>query len=375
MMVGPTGAGKTTALNLISAQHWRYPNAQQFTFDFKYGAYVTAEASGCAHYDLAGESGTPSFCPLGHLETANERTWAKEYMEMLIELQWSDRKVTPDERKKIGKAIDLLAEPGAGRTIDDFVSTVQDKDIREALAYYCDNGPAADLLNASSDSLRDHRWSVFEMQHLMERGEKTVVPVLAYLFRCIERRLDGKRPTLVVLDEAWLSLSTPYFLARFGAWLRLLRSFNAAVVFATQNLTEIMDSPIASLILSSTPTKILLPNPEINLPAIRPLYVSMGLNEKQMDNLAKAAKKRDYYVMSEQGRRMITLGLGRVALAFVGASGKEAVDAVRKLKGTYGSNWPEHWMRKHAVPEDWIDYWKTLGENQHNVLEESYEVA
>ncbi|MGT2457744.1 VirB4 family type IV secretion/conjugal transfer ATPase [Cupriavidus basilensis] len=372
MMVGPTGAGKTTALNLIAAQHMRYAGAQQFTFDFKYGAYVTAKASGCAHYDIAGENGTPAFCPLGRLETPNDRVWAKEYIELLLELQWGkNRLVTPEERIKIGDAINKMAQPGTSRTIDDFVSTVQNHDIRSALAYYCDNGPAADLLNAQEDSLRDHRWSVFEMQHLMERGDKSVVPVLAYLFRCIERRLDGRRPTLVTLDEAWLSLSTPYFLARFGGWLRLLRSYNTAVVFATQNLTEIMNSPIASLILSSTATKILLPNPEIALPAIRPLYVNMGLNDKQMANLERATKKRDYYVMSEAGRRMIDLGLGQIALAFLGASGKEAVEAVRQLESQFGDGWPEAWMKKKGVREDWIAYWRTLAGRPNHSQEEN----
>lgn len=370
MMVGPTGAGKTTKLNLIGAQHMRYPDAQQFTFDFKYGAYATAEAAGAVHYDIAGEGATPSFCPLGRLETANDRVWAKEYIELLLELQWgTQRPVMPADRNLIGDAIERLANSTtdqSGRTIDHFCATVQSMEIRQALAYYCGDGPAADLINSDSDSLRDHRWCVFEMMHLLERGQKHVVPVLAYLFRCIERRLDGVKPTLIVLDEAWLSLSTPYFLARFQGWLRLLRSLNAAVVFATQNLTEIMSSPIASLILSSTATKILLPNPEAEMPAIRPLYVALGLNDKQIHNLRVARKKRDYYVMSEHGRRMIDLGLGKVALAFVGASGKEAVVAIQALKAEHGRAWPEHWMRRQAVSEDWINYWKALADqNQY----------
>ncbi|WP_404995462.1 hypothetical protein [Cupriavidus pauculus] len=377
LIAGPTGAGKTTLLNLICAQHWRYEDAQIFSFDYKYGAYVTGDAAGSEHYDLAGDSGTPAFCPLGILEAPNDRAWAKGYMEMLCELQWKGVKaITPAHRAAIGTAIEQMAEPGAGRTIDDFVSTVQDFEIREALQYYCDQGPAAELLNASTDSLKDHRWSIFEMMHLMERGESTVVPVLAYLFRCIERRLDGKRPTLVVLDEAWLSLRTPYFLERFGNWLRLLRSYNAAVIFATQNLTEILESPIASLIISSTATKILLPNKDIKSPKIAPLYEAMGLTHTQMENLRKAVKKRDYYLMSEQGRRMIQLGLGSVALAFLGASGKDDVDAVRAIKATHGAAWPAHWMRKMGVREDWIDYWRTLTRERHEIqMEEENAIA
>jgi len=44
------------------------------------------------------------------------------------------------------------------------------------------------------------------------------------------------------------------------------------------------------------------------------------LNERQIELIARATPKRDYYLQSRRGNRLFDLGLGRIALAFCGAS-------------------------------------------------------
>jgi len=78
---------------------------------------------------------------------------------------------------------------------------------------------------------------------------------------------------------------------------------------------------------------------------------------QQIVNLSVARPKRDYYLLSASGRRMIDLGLGKVALAFTGASGKEEVARARELIALHGDEWPYHWMRERGVPQDWADFW------------------
>ena len=45
-----------------------------------------------------------------------------------------------------------------------------------------------------------------------------------------------------------------------------------------------------------------------------------GLNARQIEILATAAPKRDYYAQTARGNRLFELGLGPVALALCGAS-------------------------------------------------------
>src|SRR3546814_18673851 len=85
-----------------------------------------------------------------------------------------------------------------------------------------------------------------------------VAPVLSYLFHRLEARFTG-RPTLLILDEAWVFLDHPLFAARIREWLKVLRKRNVAVVFATQSLADIADSSIAPAIIESCPQRLLPP--------------------------------------------------------------------------------------------------------------------
>ena len=105
---------------------------------------------------------------------------------------------------------------------------LQDPGLRQALRPYTLKGNFGALLDAQSDGLRDGRFQVFEMAHLMELGDRIVIPALLYLFHRIEQRLDG-RPTLIILEEAWTYLLHELFAERIQLWLKELRKYNAAV--------------------------------------------------------------------------------------------------------------------------------------------------
>ena len=159
--------------------------------------------------------------------------------------------------------------------------------------------------------------------------------MLAYLFHRIEARLDG-RPTLVLVDEGWLALDDPGFSAQLREWLKTLRKKNASVVFATQSLADIETSPIAPVIVESCPTRIFLPNDRAFEPQISSLYRHFGLNARQIEILAHATPKRDYYCQSRRGDRLFELGLGEVALAFTAASSKADQTRISALLAAHG---------------------------------------
>ena len=196
------------------------------------------------------------------------------------------------------------------------------------------------------------------MEHLMNKGDKLVLPVLSYLFHRLEQRFQGQ-PTLLVLDEAWVMLGHPAFRAKIREWLKVLRKANVAVVFATQTLSDLTKSGIADVIFESCPSKILLPNPEAVTENIRPLYEAIGLNSRQIQILATATPKREYYQIHPEGRRLFELGLSPVELAFVGAGGKEDIARIKSLKEQIGAGWPAQWLRERRqfeATEIWENY-------------------
>ncbi|GAB3645138.1 TraG/VirB4 family ATPase [Ramlibacter alkalitolerans] len=356
-VLGPTGAGKSTLLGLIAAQFFRYPRAQVFFFDKGYSALPLCRASGGVHYDILGENSDLTFYPLRQLETVQDIAWACDWVETLVTLQGMT--VGVSQRKTIKDAIDLLASDADDRTLQALQAKMMDRELGDALAPYVQGGQLNTLLDSDKDSLADARFQVFELEHLMsmgERGDKWVVPVLLYLFRQIEKRLDG-RPTILVLDEAWLLLDHPLFQAKIKEWLKVLRKANCAVIFATQSISDVMSSRIKDVILESCPTKILLPNREAKNEYSRKMYEQLGLNETEIDIIATATPKAHYYVTSPLGKRLIGLGLRPLTLAFIGASGKDDLATIRSLIRQHGdepANWVPYWLR-HRGLHDWAE--------------------
>lgn len=358
-IVGPTGSGKSTLLATLVAQQFRYKNAQVFAFDKGYSMMPLCLASGGQHYDIAGDDTKLSFCPLSRVDEVSEQVWAAEWIENLAELQGIT--INPSLRTEIYRAIVQLGEStteSSQRTISDLLMVIQNVELRDALKAYTLSGMAGHLLDAKHDGLGEDIFQVFEMEHLMNKGDKLVLPVLTYLFHRLEQRFKGQ-PTLLVLDEAWVMLSHPVFKAKIREWLKVLRKANVAVVFATQSLTDLTRSGIADVVFESCPSKILLPNPESVTENVRPLYESIGLNSRQIQILANATPKREYYQIHPEGRRLFELGLSSVELAFVGSSGKEDIIRIKELKAMHGDGWPAYWLRERgqfAAADLWESY-------------------
>jgi type IV secretion system protein TrbE len=355
LVIGPTGAGKSTFLATCAAQWRRYPRAQIFVFDKGYSMFTLTKACGGDFYDIGSEKADLSFCPLNGIKELADITWAVDYFEILCALQGLT--LSPKQRALLTAAVTRsCAKPSPG--ITELCTEVQDEEVRHALSNYTVTGAHGHLLDAQKDMLRESKFVTFEMQHLMEMGRKAIAPVLLYLFRRIEKRLDGS-PTLVLLDEAWLYLQDELFRARIYEWLRVLRRANAVVVLATQAISDIYRSPIRDVVLESCPTKFLLPNTEALNPASREFYDYLGLNDREIQMVQTGSPKRDYYCVTPEGRRMIALGLGKVALSFVGVNGAEQRASVEKLMSHHPDSWQSEWLKMRGL-KDWAAFYEQL---------------
>lgn len=350
LVFGPTGSGKSTLLGLIAAQFRRYEGAQIFAFDKGRSLLPLTLAAGGDHYEIAGLDARGrglAFCPLAELASDGDQAWACGWIETLVALQGIS--ITPDHRNAISRQISLMSQAKA-RSLSDFVSGVQMRDIKEALNHYTVDGPMGQLMDAESDGLALGSFQCVEIEELMNMGERNLVPVLTYLFRRIEKRLTGA-PSLIILDEAWLMLGHPVFRDKIREWLKVLRKSNCAVVLATQSLSDAERSGIIDVLKESCPTKICLPNGAAREPGTREFYERIGFNPRQIDIVANAVPKREYYVVSPEGRRLFDMALGPVALAFTGVSDRAQLNTVRSLHAQYGAEWPVHWLEARGLDD------------------------
>lgn len=351
LIFGPTGAGKSTLLAFIAAQFRCYENARIFAFDKGMSLFPLCFGAGGDHYHIGNAdrlSGALAFAPLQRIDLEEERTWAEEWIASLMELQQFT--VMPSHRNAIHTAIlTLAANPPHLRSLTSFYHVVQDREIKEAIQHYTVQGAMGRLLDADSDSLNLSRFMTFEIEDLMNLGDKNLVPVLTYLFRRIEKALDGS-PTILVLDEAWIMLGHPVFRAKIREWLKVMRKANCAVILATQSLSDAKNSGILDVLSESCPTKIFLPNSAAEDAGQKELYTGMGLNDKQIHILKTSTPKQDYYIVSPQGRRKVQLALKGKTLSFVGASDKESIARIRVLAAEYGlDKWQEAWLRERGA--------------------------
>lgn len=88
--------------------------------------------------------------------------------------------------------------------------------------------------------------------------------LLAYLFRRVERVIEDRHPTLIVIDEAWKMLNDPIFVKRLHDWLVTMRKKNCVVAMLTQTPSHLEKSDVGQIIAESVTTQILYPNARAN---------------------------------------------------------------------------------------------------------------
>lgn len=354
LVFGPTGSGKSVLIGMLAAQFLRYAGSTVDVFDKGNSIYALCSAVGGLHYSIASDDSTLSLCPLAEIDAISDSIWAEEWIEACYELQ-KGQPLTPRQKKLVREAIDSLRrKEKQHRTMSEFVSTVQDHEIQDAISHYCAGGGIGKLLEGKQDSLGRTRFTVFEIEELMNLGEKNSIPVLSYLFRRFEKSLKGQ-PAMLIIDEAWVILGNKIFREKLREWLKVLRKKNCAVVLATQSLSDAINSGILDVLVEQCPTKILLPNIEADLvgtkevPGPADMYAMFGLNEREIEILKTMQAKKQYYYRSPLGRRVFDLGLGPLALSFLSASSSDKLREVKAFEREHGRDWPLRWLEKNGV--------------------------
>ena len=322
LVIGPTGAGKSTLLGMLALGWLKYPGAQVIIFDKDRSARAATLAVGGACYEPGSDRAPVAFQPLADIDQAPERVWAAGFVATLLAAQ--------------GVAVDH----GIQSAIDDTLSGARERTAPRADAHALGEPPrlarAAPARRAPSlharrqlrpdlrrrpgrcprsplDDDRDGPLHGPRAKRSSSRRSNTC-------FTASSGSSPGSRRSSSWTRRGSFS-SHPVFARRLQAWLKTLRKKNVYVVFATQEVADATSKPeLLSTILSACHTKIFLPDEEALTPAMSAAYQSVGLTTAEIEILAKAQKKRDYYYRSVKGRRLFQLGLGPAALAFVGAS-------------------------------------------------------
>jgi type IV secretion system protein TrbE len=345
---GPIGSGKSTFLATTALSALRYKGALVWGFD-KGRALMPAFRATGKYFDVANDN--LAFAPLSVLDTDSDVAWAEEWIADCFHLQ-TGHAPQPIHTDAIHQAM-LILRSGTGRSLTHFVRMVQNQEVREAMAFYSLGGAMGHMLDAETDGLADGLVCGFEIAELMAMGERSLLPVLLYLFRRFAKSLKGQ-PSYLLLDEAWTMLGHPVFRDKLREWLKELRKANCSVVMATQSLSDAVRSGLMDVLLESCPFRFFGANPAAmtdgseDEPGPRQMYEKFGLTEAQIELVRQAIPKRQYLISSPDGSALVDLRLGKKALKFVGAGSKEQLARIDRLYREHGDGWAKLWLEGKA---------------------------
>ena len=345
-VLGKTGGGKSVLLGTLAYHFRKYKNSKVYFFDKDRSSLVLTLATGGKFYDIGEDE--ISFQPLRNIENEIEREWANNFILDILEAEKVE--ITPNVKKSVWQALDLLSEaPINARTFSNFCSTVDKKEIKEALESFTAVGALGRYFDGTDDTLDISNWTVFEMAKIIDN--KQVVPhLLSYLFHKIENSLTGE-PTMVVLDECWMFLDNPKFAEKMKDWLKTFRKKNASVVFATQELSDVKKSSIYDTIREACVTKIYLCNRNALSQANKELYIEFGLNSKEIEIIANMTERKDYFLKQTNGSRCFDLSLSKLELSFIASTDIESQNMALSLYKQVEGN-------ANKFCEKWIEYKK-----------------
>ena len=354
LIIGPTGKGKSVMLGTIVLNFMKYESvylddrknfqksgSQVFIFDKGASSKVLTMASGGKFYDLDSENHM-AFQPLRNIDKTRDLEFAMDWVMGLIEQEDEHLARDVENRKEVYDGLLSLSkmEEPKKRTITNLVKLIQAPKLKEALRVYSQEGIYGSYFDNNDDVMEDANFMTFEMGKIMEKP-KVLLPVLEYLFHRIETEKLGKDiPTLVVLDECWVFLRHERMKAKIEEWLKVLRKANASVVFATQSLSDIEKSSIATTIKDACMTKIFLPN-ENALSTHSKIYEGYNLSQVAIATIDRAYGQRQYLYNSKYGTRLFELNLSKLELAYVGAGDDISKAMIEKLSNTYMEQYPE----------------------------------
>jgi type IV secretion system protein VirB4 len=288
-MFGHMGSGKTVLISFLNALA-RRQKVRTYLFDYRQGMEVAVKALGGSYTTISPNCPT-GLNPLYSETDLSGRAWLADWLISLLDRD--DKPFTAPQRQAIADAIkDNSNSADYLRNFRSFPSLVghvdDDDDLKQRLSEWCEGGRYGWVFgdNDIEEFELDNPIMGFDMTTVLDsKQEKERTAILGYLFRQIEKKLQDKQPTLIVIDEAWSALNTKYFASKLQDWLVTLRKLNAVVLLVTQFPSQLTGSVLGEAILQAIRTQIILPNHSAN----EANYQSINLNDRELSTVLHSA--------------------------------------------------------------------------------------
>jgi len=173
--------------------------------------------------------------------------------------------------------VELLRRQGIGEKVFDVQNFLY------VLRPYAAGGEFDFLLNARKNlDLLDAKFIVFELSNITGHAIlfQVVTMVIVEVFMSKVRQLRGVRK-MIVIEEAWKAIASSNMADEIRSWVKTLRKYMGKLALVSQELDDIVDSPIIKqAVINSSDCKILLDQSKFQN-RFNEIQELLGLTDKQ----------------------------------------------------------------------------------------------
>lgn len=269
LIIGPTGAGKTVQMGHLLVQTQKFgvfppgfpgvPKLSCVVFDKDLGMAIVVPALGGKHYRI--RFGLPSgLAPFQAEPTPEKLGFLDDLVTQLVTVPGLPA-LSLDQKKEITHAVaGVMATPMLLRRLGallEFFDPHEPGGVHARLLPWCQGGRYGWLFDNAADDLDvDYPVVGFDVTDFLDRRE-ICTPLMMYLLHRTDSLLDGRRVPIFI-DEAPTLLADPLFGAYVERALVQIRKKDGFLVLGAQNARQILDSPLAAILVSQPATMIFL---------------------------------------------------------------------------------------------------------------------
>ena len=309
LALGSTGAGKSFLLNFLLVHALRY-NPRVCVLDLG-GSYrhLTAMLGG-SYLRLDGVGDSTPLRPFTLPEGERTCEFLTGWITQLLKLGGYD--TTGDDTTDIRARVeDLYGIAEEKRRMSSLVETLPQK-MKAAMTRWIGAGQWGKVFDVPGQGteIDGSDWQVVDLAGAKDFPDL----VSAALTYCLERlRLELERPEettrlkILVVDEAWRFLAEPATANYLAEAARTWRKRNAALILATQSVTDVVGGSATGALIESIPNRLFLSIRDLSHEAAAKLQLS----DAETKLIRSLIPKREVYARNPNDREVLTLNVDR----------------------------------------------------------------
>lgn len=353
IVVAPAGSGKTTFFQHLIGGALRHKNLRAYIFDRFNGTRIFTQSMGGNFIDF-GHQETSLLNPFYCEDTPQERAFLPQLLCMMAG-------VSDDESKECAqRAIQILFKvPKEQRLLTYLINDLfpHQSLIKKRLLPWCNGGALGNWFNGSKEiegrveaydalDLASHRLVAFEMTDI-QANPLISAPITHYIMHRIRRVIrEEALPHFVFIDETAPLIQDHVFKPNVQVLFKEHRKLRGSINVCFQNIKDLKESGISSVILDQCPTRFLFPNPS----AKREDYADFDLTDSEWAYIkgeSKLSRSLKHSVLVKRFNESVILDCDLTSLGpylKLYRSGSEAVKLVKHLQQQWSHQWVEQYL-------------------------------